>query len=764
MLKKKLIRDIIANKVQFISIFLMALLSTYIFVGMASVWYGLECMRNEYYEKSNYADYIMTSVAGFSDQDIDSLKQIKNVEEISTRFTIEECLDVGNNASITLHLVDDNKLSKCVSISGMNMNSEEDGIWLDYRYAKENKIKVGENILLKIGQLEVEKEINGLVINPEYIYQVNKDSIIPNHMEMGFAYAYKNCFYSDNNALEQLPNDILIKKKIDSKLTKEDIEKSVGDIGVIRGRTDILSHVMFNDAINQYKAIGIVFPLAFLAVTVLAMLTTMTRLVDKQRVQIGTLGTLGIKKNKIYRHYLAFGAIPSFLGSLVGFILGPLTLPYVYYKTLENLYTMEKWGPKLPIMSVVIVVLCVGLCVLVTYFAVRDILNEKPAQAIKPKVSKDLENIDVFSSKLLGKLGFSIKWNIVDMLKQKGRVAMTLVGILGCSGLLVAGFGNRDSLDKIIDLQYDKICLYESKMVLDMSAPEKLEENMTSIKKQYNGVEFIYEGQIEIRNNEKRKITNILVEDNIDNIKYFDTEIKEINISKNKINISRKLAETLGLKVNDKVEFRLMGTNAYKCLEIGNIYIAPVSQGITLSKEVYESLGYKCVPNYGLIKEKLNKSDKIEGVTNIILKEDLRKDYLTLRQTIDSLTILLMVCAVMLAIVVLYNLNVLSLYEKKNEFALLKVMGFKSAKIRNLLLLQIVFLTFVGLVLGIPFGWLLIKSVLESMGNTLDFIMYVKPLSYILGATLTMGLSIMMNMLFIFNIKNIDMVSSLKSE
>lgn len=763
MLKKKLIRDILSNKVQFVSIFLMAALSTYIFVGMASVWYGLEHARDEYYNKTNYADYILTSVAGFSESDIDSIKQIDGVVDVSSRYTIEDCIAVNeNNASLIVHVLDSNKLSKCVVIKGDEFDTYKDGIWLDYRYAKENDLTVGDNISIKIGQAEIIRQIKGVVINPEYIYQVNKDSIIPTHKEMGFAYISK--YNLEELQLAGLPNEILIKMKDYKELKIDKLEESVPNYGLIRSRDDILSHVMFSDAINQYKAIGIIFPLAFLAVTVLAMLTTMTRLVDKQRVQIGTLGTLGIKKNKIYIHYLSFGAIPSFLGCLIGFILGPLTLPYVYYETLENLYTMEYWKPRIPLMSIIIVIVCVLLCVGVTYEAVKEILNEKPAHAIKPKVSKELETIDVFNVKLLRRLSFSIKWNIIDILKQKGRAIMTLVGILGCSGLLVAGFGNRDSLDMIIDLQYEKLCLYESKMSLDLSVPENVNTYIQSIKDAYSDADFIYEGQIEIRSGVKRKVSNITVEDNIENIKFVNTNLDKIDLSRNKINVSRKLAETLGVQESDKIEFRIVGTDSYKEVEIGKIYISPVSQGITISRNLYEELGYEYVPNYVLTKDKVDKHSSLEGIIKVINKKDLKEDYLIMRKTIDSLTILLMFCAIVLAIVVLYNLNMLSLYEKKNEFALLKVMGFKSAKIRNLLLMQTIALTTIGLVFGIPFGWSLIKSVLESMGDTLDFVMYINIKSYIMGVILTMGLSVMMNMLFIFNIKNIDMVSSLKSE
>ena len=394
MLWRKLLRDLWSNKIQFISILIMAALSTYIYVGMASVWNGLQYARKDYYDKSNYADYIISSSNGFTSEDVEKLEDNKDIDDVESRYTIYDCIAPNEgDANITLHILEENSISKCVTIEGEKVDVENEGIWLDYRFAKERKLEVGDDLLLKNNGVEFNRQIKGLVINPEYIYQVNKDSIIPNHKDTGFAYMS----YIDKGILPlEKPNDLLIVMKDNKKLSEKQLKSYINDYTLFKRRSDILSHSMFSDAINQYKAVGTIFPIAFLAVTVLTMLTTMTRLVDKQRIQIGTLGTIGLKKRKIYIHYLSFGFIPSFVGCMVGFILGPKTLPYVYYETLENLYTMEYWRPRLPYTSGLIVIACVGLCVLVTFSAIQKVLYETPAQAIKPKVSSDLENIHLY--------------------------------------------------------------------------------------------------------------------------------------------------------------------------------------------------------------------------------------------------------------------------------------------------------------------------------------------------------------------------------
>lgn len=762
MLWRKLLRDLWSNKVQFISILLMAALSTYIYVGMASVWNGLQYARNEYYDKSNYADYIVSSSNGFTTHDIESLEGNKDIGNIELRYTVYDCIAYNEgDANITLHLLEEDSISKSVVIDGEKFDVNKDGIWLDYRFAKERKLKVGDSLELKNNGIEINRKIKGLVINPEYIYQVNRNSIIPDHETTGFAYMS----YMDKGKLPlDKPNDLMIVMKNNKKLSEKELRSYTDNFTLFKRRSDILSHSMFSDAIKQYKAVGTIFPIAFLAVTVLTMLTTMTRLVDKQRIQIGTLGIMGLKRRKIYVHYLSFGFIPSFVGCMIGFVLGPKTLPYIYYETLENLYTMEYWKARLPYTSGVIVIACVGLCVLVTFSAIQKVLDETPAQAIKPKVASELENVDVFSSSILEKMSFGVRWNIVDIIKGKGRAIMTIIGILGCMGLLLAGFGLRDSLGEVIKLQYERIYQFKTKLSVDVDNKLLLNDNQYIVKKNHNDADMIYEGQIEIKANNIRKLSNIMVQDRIKHIKYIDNKNNSINLSTDKINISRKLAEVLNVRENDKLEFRLLGTDEYYEVTVGKIYMSPISQGITISKSMYQGLGYQFYANYALTTDRVGKNNKEQGVLNITSKKQLKKDYLTTRKTIDNIAFILMCSAMVLAVVVLYNLNILSLYERKNEFALLKVMGFKSKKIRNLLLMQTLILAAIGVLCGIPFGLSLLQSVLSSMGESLDIASHISIVSYLLSVLLTFGISVIMNVLFIFNIRNIDMVSSLKSE
>ena len=506
MLFRKFLRDLVSNKVQFISIFIMAALSTYIYVGMGSLYNGLDKELDSYYNKTNFMDYVIYSEEGIIDDDLEKIKSIPHVSRAEKRLVINDAIAIDyEDSTIVVSVVENTyRISKCVVIEGKDIDYSTDSIWLDYRYAKEHDIKVGDRFRLNILGDEIEREIKGLVINPEYIYQVNADNIVPNHKDMGFVFltesSYSHMDKSNQIIIDMESTDDNNSRDSYYRLTEEDIEASIDTYDVFTTREDITGHVMFNQAIEQYRAIGTVFPIAFLAVTVLTMLTTITRLVDKQRVQIGTLGTLGLKKNKIYRHYIAFGFYPALAGCMVGLISAPYTLPQTFYETLNMLYTMERWKSIMPISAFIIVIICIGLCVGVTYITISKVLKETPAQAIKPKVSKELDNSKILESDVVTGMAFATKWNIIDLLKGKVRATMTIVGIAGCMGLLLAGFGFRDALSNVVKEQYEKMYKFNSKISLDMNEIllDKDGTYKKDIESKYNNVEFIYEGSADI--------------------------------------------------------------------------------------------------------------------------------------------------------------------------------------------------------------------------------------------------------------------------
>jgi len=742
------------NKTQFISIFLMSILGVFIFAGIGSEWYGLQNTVNSYYKETNFAN-IWIYGSGFSQEDANAVLKVKGVTGVQRRLTIDSIADFENNPAITLHIIEENKISKSKLVEGEEFSFDKDGIWLDSLFAKAKGLEVGDTISLTAYGQTLKEKIRGTVLNPEYVFSSGKNDVIPNHANFGFAYlSYKEL----PKELPQIYSELLVTTDgtTYSKL-EEGIDTALsGHYNVFLTRDNFGSYAMFNQEIKQHKAMGEVFPIAFLAIAMLTILTTMTRIVSNQRTQIGTLKAMGFKKKRILFHYISYGLWISLAGAAIGVVVGPLTLPHLFYGAMQTSYTLPEWKPAISVSSFVMALISVIACTLATYLACRSVLKDSPSQTLRPKAPKNMKLGFLEKTTLWGKLGFNTQWNYRDMFRSKVRSIMAIVGVLGCTALLVCAFGMQDSLKDVVTWQYYDINQYETKFTLS----EKItSQQITSIRDQYNG-EVLMEGTIEIKANEKKKTAELLVTDNVTLIHSENSKRKSIELPNGPVSISYKMATALGVKVGDEISWHIYGNELWVTSKIDTIYRTPISQGITITKDGFEKLGYTFVPTSIITARKI--STNIDGVTSIWSKADLTQSYETMTEAMNIMVYILILGASILAVVVLYNLGVLSFTERQRELATLKVIGFKTKKIRQLLLTQTIWLTAVGIVFGIPCGKWLIYYMISFMGDTFDMMTIVSASSLIYSIMGTFLLSVLVNRMFSRKIKSIDMVSSLK--
>jgi putative ABC transport system permease protein len=339
---------------------------------------------------------------------------------------------------------------------------------------------------------------------------------------------------------------------------------------------------------------------------------------------------------------------------------------------------------------------------------------------------------------------------------------MAIVGILGCSALLICGFGLQDTMDHIVTWNYEVINRYETQIDISNAITQ---EQLNKIMEEVEG-EGVYEGKVELKAADKKKSGEIMVlEEDIDLIQFVDEHRNIIKLPKDQLSISYKMAENLGVKVGDEISWHIYGEEKWNTTKIGAIYRTPFTQGIAIFRPLYEEIGYKYSPSM-IISELSNLSDRYsegeDGITKITGKEDLVKSYNTLAQAMDVMVYTLIAAAIILAVVVIYNLGVLSFTERQRELSTLKVMGFKTRKLRRLLLTQNIWLTIVGIIPGIPIGLLILRYIFQFIGEVFDFIIVVEFSSYLDTVIGTILLSAVVNRMFSKRLKKIDMVSSLK--
>ncbi len=340
MLAKKMIRDIKNHKIQFISIFLMAFLGIYVFVGFGAESFGLEETANTYYAETNLADGWIYSDSIDNDL-IDKVKDIESTNDVEKQLVLSSVGDFKNDPDITLHCLADDDISKFYLVKGKEFNlSDEDGVWLDIRFADAKNLDIGDNITFMANGFEIEKEIKGLGYSPEYVYQTSDTSMIPDYDKMGFAYMSYKAFPMDN-----VPYNVLL-VKFDGSATdyEHDLDDKIGDdYSSFVDRSVNPSFAEFQDETDQHKVMTGFIPVIFILIAMLTLLTTMTRIISNQRTQIGVLKALGFKNHTIMIHYISYGFWMVLAGSILGFILGPLTIPPMMFEEFAPLYSLPYW-------------------------------------------------------------------------------------------------------------------------------------------------------------------------------------------------------------------------------------------------------------------------------------------------------------------------------------------------------------------------------------------------------------------------------------
>lgn len=743
-----MLRDIRFNKTQFISIFLMAYLGIFAYCGICSEYYGLEQTSSEFYNETNLADAWIYNT-NINDSYLDEVNNFN--QESERQLVIPSIGDFKNEPDITLHFVENNTISKFYVTEGEKFNlSDDSGVWLDKQFADAKKLKIGDNITFKFNEMEIEKEIKGLGYSPEYVYEASQNSITPNFEDVGFAYLSYKAFPSYITY-----NTLLVKFKQSNEDFKKSLDDNVDYLSFTK-REDHVSVSQFLEEVAQHRMMGNVFPIVFIIVTFLTLLTTMSRIIAQQRTQIGILKAVGFGNEQIIIHYLSYGFWPILAGAILGLITGPLIIPEMFYPTMKTRYSLPSWHPGFDISFIYVAGLMVLSSLLITYLACKNISKENPADSIRPKGPNTPPTGLLEKSKLWHHLSFNIRWNLRDARRNKFRALMAIVGVMGCTALIVAAFGMNDCMNDLRTWEYDDINHFESKLIIANNASLS---DINSINKKVNGSK-IMQTVIEIKANNIEDTASILVSNNTNLISYTNQYKKPLTIKDGDISISIKLAEKFNLKIGDKIKWHIIGSDDWVKSKIGQIHAEPVSQGLIMSPTAIKDLKLNFTPTSIITTKKVDKDyDSIKYVTTL---NKMKESWDKMTGSIMMMVYVIIVIAVILATVVLYNLGILSFTEIEREIATLKVLGFKTMDLRKLLLTQNLVFTTIGFGLGIPLGLYFMKLMMDANGKSLYYIPSLTWGNILLSAIITFTISIVVNLMFSSKIKNLDMVEALK--
>lgn len=554
---------------------------------------------------------------------------------------------------------------------------------------------------------------------------------------------------------------------------------------IITDRNSLPEYSDYGDNADRIKNIGQVFPVIFFLVAALISLTTMTRMVEEQRTQIGTMKALGYKKLDIASKYLSYAFLATAGGSVTGILIGEKILPYIiikaygmmYHNVSNSLQIHYEWKYALTA-SVAALVCTVGA----TIFSCRQALAETPASLMRPPAPKEGKRILLERIPFLWKhLNFTWKSSLRNLFRYKKRLFMTIFGIAGSMALMLVGYGIQDSVSDIVNLQYANIQHYDGTIISDDDATEQEKTALTEELDKNEKLEHytkIQLSKLTAPNGKSNLSVYVYVPENLDNFKK-DVTLRnrktkeEYELTDAGAAVSEKTASLLDLKVGDELTVK-KDDRKYQ-VKIAAITENYAGHYVYMTPNVYkETFGED--PDYAdivfavrdeykdqteSIGQKIMESPAVLSISYTASTMDMVNRMLS---TLGIVIIVLIVSAGMLAFVVLYNLNNINITERQRELATLKVLGFFDGEVSQYVLRENIILTIAGILFGAGFGILLHRYIIVTV--EVDAVMFgrnIRPISFVYCAVITCIFSIIVNIFMHRKLKKIDMVESLKS-
>lgn len=743
-------RDIRKNILQYLSMIIITMLSVTLFCGFISNAETLRTTVRNYYEETNLADIIVqySLISNEDKQFIESL----NVD-FEYRFYSEGSV---NQESAKIY-------SGSNSISKPRIEEGAAGVLLVDPYHAESPYVLGGKVKIEIPKMPaIDLQITGFML---FCEAADAESYLPVYIDEEvfnaelaklyplFPVKIEN-FY--NQAVIKTDNPAAIKEKINSHYSAEK-----GNHIYTFDRGSMEAVVAIEGEITTSLKMIYVFPVIFLLVSMLVIMTTLSALIMKERMNIGTLKGLGIEKRQIMLHYASFGAILCFIGGVIGTVLGPLIIPNVMLIKYTLVYSLPKieriiFSPLWSILAVLFVSLLSGAIGLISC---SSVMKEKPAECMRPQPPKN--NILLAASAKYGSRNKSrvlpLKMALRNIIIKPSRAVMTVAGVMGCVALLVCSFGIGDTVQNSVDLELGGQFYYD--IASSFSA-----DNQTAF---INYVETLKsEGKIDAYETYKTFYMTAVGE-NVKDVKVYsykeNSAFTSIN-PKNGALMSQSLAQDLKINAGDEVSLSC-GGNSYK-IKIDSIVETAVTKGIFITGAEFDE-------NYHSLHIWINAADpqsliqdlnNVSGTYSAITMQEWRENVNDAVSAINMIKITMMIFSIALSVVVLYNLSLLNMKERNRSLATMKVLGFSNFETSLSLFLETFILTVIGTGLGLLLGMPILYLVLSI--NKIDFvsfIYYIKPVSYIFAALLSVLTAVVINIIFGRRLKKVDMIDSLKN-
>ena len=783
MLLRKLWRTLWRYKAQFISMVIMITLGIGMFVGFNMEWYSLETDVNEHLTATGFADYRVyarSAVMGsltvddlFTQDELDAVRSIEGVQEASRYLSVNTSVK-GEDDVLALAVSENISVSGFTLISGEPYDPESlDGLWLSDQYAAKNGIALGDSMTLTYSGYEMTGVVKGLIKAGEFLICVpDETQLMPDFNSYGYAYIspamlnavkeellgpYRLAITLMGKSIDDIDMyfQINVLSDLDKKTFTEAVDRALDNTALVLGRDETVSYAEAMGEVEEGKTMGSILPVLFLAIAVLTMVTTMHRITANEKTQIGTLKALGFRDGRIMRHYASYALMIGLMGSALGIGLGYFIGWFIMNpnSAMGTYIDMPSWRLIVPPVCWLVLVGINAFLMGIGLLSVRRMLAGTAADALRPYTPGRMRHLRIEETRAFKKLNFGTKWNLRDCFRHKARSFMTLLGILGCVILLIGGLGMRDTMNVFVNAFYEGAINYRQLVNIstdDRTAAEAFCEELGGDWSAATSVQF------------RDKPVSLEV-DHVtrDLVRFLGEDMSYVVLEDDGAYVCKRLAGEFGLKAGDKVVVSPYGTSDSYELTIAGV-LRSMSEGFVMTDAYADSIGLKYDISTIYTNEETILKDGM--VLNVQSKEAIMKSFDTFMELMDIMVAALVIGAVALGIIVLYNLGTMSYVERYREMATLKVLGFRDLRIGQLLVSQNLWLTVLGIALGIPLGMWVLQYLIDALAAEYEMIMSIQWYSYAITVAITFGVSLIVGLMVARKNRFIDMVAALKAE
>lgn len=782
-LTKKLTRDLLEARGQFISVLAVVAIGVMFYSGINAAYRNMANGSEKYYREYRFGD--LWAAFYKAPENVEAkLEALPFVRMATGRVVIDVKTEIsGENAIIRLITMPDEKedvVNDVMLKEGRYFSGAQSNLCLvEEGFFKAHNLKPGDHIFPIINGAQVKLEVAGSVTNPEYVYSIRDGSeLFPDNRKFGVVYIKKSfgqAVLGFNGSINNV--SILLNEDADIDAAKDSVKKLLKEFGVteVVERENQISNKMLIEELKGLKSVGGAFPVVFFIVAAVIIYINMGRMVENQRTQIGVLKALGYSNLQVLAHYLSYSALIAVLGSAIGSVFG-VFLGKTFSQLMIKYYNLPSTEMKMyPDLVIPASALTLAFCLLAGYNSCKKAFRIMPSEAMRPKVPVKGRRILIERVAVLWK-SISHGWKIIlrNIFRYKRRALLSSIGVIFATAIVFVAFGMMDSVNFLVDQQFTNVQNYDIKV--NFTRFVSMEElgvikNIGHVAK----LEPVLETGVEISNGWRKKdmvFTGLIANPEI--YRVTDREGNPVKLPDRGILLPERTARTLGIKPYDTVCVKpFLPGKGKKEVQVKGVIVQYIGNSLYGSMDSVKYLfGEGSIANSAVItldigeneKKVIDRLKEMPAVSSVTSKTDSYNNLLMQMRVMNvSISVMILLAAV-LSVAVIYNIATINIFERRRELATLKVLGFGDNEVRSLIFNENYLITLFGVLIGLPFGnWL--GNYMMSMYETdaYSFVFVAGTEAYLLAAVLTTGFTVLANLILARKIKVIDMVEVLKS-